>query len=213
MALAEMFLKPDNSYVMRATARLYLTAGAALVTENDPAGRTLWRDIGAEISMTDAFTYGLAPRSFILPVGVQCGIASFGPGDATGDVVLTIPGNSLVIGAYAICIEAAGGTIRPSIDWGEVRGDADGIFDGLGEAGICDTRYAQVGSKAEDVGLGALIIGMGNDEDIKGKATRFSMSEQIFQNTKTVAGTGTVTGGWLVCMLYVTLPSFLGIGA
>jgi hypothetical protein len=211
MALAEMFYKQDtNSYVMRATARLYLTAALALVTENDPAGRTFWRDVGEEISMTDAYTYGLVPRAVSLPTGVQCAVSGFGPGDATGDVVMTIPANSLVIGAYAICIEAAGGTTRPSIDWGAVGEDSAGVFDGLGESGRCDTLFAEMG--ANPIDLGSLLSTTRNEEDIKSFSPRFSVAEQAYQNTLVSAGTGTTTGSWMICMLYITLPLFKGIG-
>lgn len=217
MALAELFLTENNSYVMRATARLYLTAGGALVTENDPAGRIFWRDIGGEISLADAHTYGLLPRSFNLPAKdlINVAIVSVGVGDSTGDITLTIPGGSLILEALAICIEpVTGATTRPSIDWGMVGGDADGIFDGLGESGICDTIHTVLGSKSEDLGLGALMTSPVNEDDIKIRVTRFSMSEQVFQNTQTSAGAGTtITGAWMIVMIYITMPSFLGMGA
>ncbi len=211
MALAKMFRKADGGIVMRATARLYLTAGSALVTENDPAARTLWREPGAEISMTDAYAYGLVPRSDIVTSVVQCAYIAVSHNDDTGEVIVTIPANSLILGALAICVEAAGGTTRPSIDFGEVGGDADGIFDGLGEEGVCDTHLAQLGVTPEGKGLGALIRTQRNEDDLTMKAQRFSMGEQIFQNTQHSAGTGTVTGEWLICILYVVLPSLATI--
>ena len=190
---------------------LYLTAGGALVLENDPAGRTLWKKPGDEISPTDAATYGLLSPAFTADMMQKLAVAFVDHGTVTGDIEIVIPAGSLITGAYAICWETAGGTTRPSIDIGTAE-DPDGLFDGLGETGKCDVIQATIGAQPEAAGVGELLQTRGNEDAIKLNIPSFSFPERTFRNTKTGAGSGTVTGAWLILVMYVTLPSLAGIG-
>jgi hypothetical protein len=126
--------------------------------------------------------------------------------DDTGSRSVTLPARSLIIDVGARCTESAGGTTRPSMDFGILGGDTDGILDGLGESGVCDVADDWVETEPEYRGRGALMVNGKNALDILMKTGVFNSTEKTYMLTRANAGTGTVTGEWDIYLIYIMLP-------
>lgn len=121
--------------------------------------------------------------------------------DASGSRSLTLPARSLILDAFAVCTESAAGS--PSMDFGTAA-DADGVFSGLGESGVCDNSGDVLEDTDYDAGRGAYIERSDNEDDIGLKRTKFNASASVYLNTQSSAGTA---GEWDLYILYVVLPA------
>jgi hypothetical protein len=126
--------------------------------------------------------------------------------DDTGSRSVALPARSLLIDVGARCTESAGGTTRPSMDFGILGGDTNGVFDGLGESGVCDVAGDWVENEPEYRGRGALMTNGKNAHDILMKTGMFNSSETTYTLTRANAGSGSVTGEWDIYLIYIMLP-------
>ena len=194
---------------IRATERLYLTAGGALVHENDAAGRTLYCQPGDVISDADLVTYrayfeafGWIALAAAKEASVNIASVKMRHDDATGAVTLILPPGSMVQDLFVVCREAAAGS--PDVDFGEFGGDTDGLLDGLGQPGICDALTGSIDTSADFKGRGALITSTVNEDSERTKVRKHYASGVTFGNTRNSAGTA---GEWTIHVLYLVLPA------
>jgi hypothetical protein len=196
---------------IRATARLYLTADSALVTENDPAGRTLYCNPGDEISDADLVTYKAYFESFgwigaeaAKEAAMSIKSVQVKHDDASGAVVLELPPRAIIQDVFVICTEAAAGS--PDVDFGEFGGDTDGLLDGLGTALVCDTLTAGIDTSADFKGRGALITSTVNEDNQRTKTRRYYPNGVTLTNVCNSAGTA---GEWKIFIMYIVLPEII----
>lgn len=120
--------------------------------------------------------------------------------DASAAKSIVIPAGSVLMGAWAICTEAAAGS--PDVDWGISEGDTDGIFDDLG--GNCATLAAVLGDDPDATGVGVLLFDSQDSAAVQTFKKPHYAAATTFINTQNAAGTG---GEWDVYMSYIKLPS------
>lgn len=194
--------------MIRAPERLYFKSdGSTLVREGDAAAVTLYCKRGDIISDADVSTYktyfeafGWLPLEADKEAAMSIVSAHIRHDDATGSVTIEIPPRSVIQDIYVRCTEdAAGG---PDIDFGELIGDSDGILDGLGQSGICDTVAVAMDTTANFKGRGAL-ISVFNEDSQRIKTRKFYLSGMTLTNTCNSAGTA---GEWDIHVMYVILP-------
>lgn len=195
---------------IRAKEILYLTSGGALVRENDPAGRTLYCKPGDIISDADVSTYRVYFEAFgwielavTKEVSIQIAGVKIRHDDDAGAVRIDLPSRSLIIDVFARCTEAATGS--PDIDFGEFGSDTDGLLDGIGQSGICDTEGSEIESPYFK-GRGELITTPIEEDDHRIPVKKYYPAGVSFTNDCNSAGTA---GEWLVYIMYVVLPEVM----
>lgn len=193
---------------IRATGRLYLTAAGALVTENDPSGRTLYCNKGDVISDADLVTYKAYFESFgwigaeaLKNATADVKSVHIKHDDASGKMKIELPPRAIIQDIFVQCTEAAAGS--PDVDFGEFGGDTDGILDGLGTALTFDTVTDDIDTSADFKGRGALITSTINEDNQRTKTRRYYPNGVTLTNVCNSAGTA---GEWDIHILYIVLP-------
>jgi hypothetical protein len=193
---------------IRATARLYLTAAGAIVSENDPSGRTLYCKPGDVISDADLVTYksyfeafGWIGTEALKNATVDIKSVHIKHDDASGDCKIDLPSRAIIEDLFVRCTEAAVGS--PDVDFGEFGGDTDGLLDGLGTPLIFDAVTSDIDTSANFNGRGELITSTANSESLRTKTRRYYPNGVTLTNVCNSAGTA---GEWDVFILYIILP-------
>jgi len=180
------------------------------VRQNNPEGVTEYCKPGDVISSADLVTY----KSYFEAFGwlkledskeakINISSVHIRHDDETGAARMVLPDKSLVLDIFVECTEDAAGD--PDIDFGEFGGDTDGIIDGLGTSGICDTTDSNLDTAPDYKGLGVYLISLINQNDTRVKKRKYYSKSVMFENVCNSAGTA---GEWNVHVMYIILPDF-----
>jgi len=193
---------------MRAIERLYLTDTGALVRELDPAGRTVYCEVGDIISDADLLTYrsyfedfNWIPRYQTVELHINTKNARVKHDDPTGTIEIDLPPRSLIQDIYVRCTEEPVGS--PDIDIGEYGGDPDGLIDNLGGDGVADDAGEILEDSDDYKGRGDLITATNNESNKKAKKQKYYPLGMKFVNTCNAPGTA---GEWVIAIMYIILP-------